>query len=153
MPEVSLVAILDADKEGFLRSQTSLVQVMGRAARHLEGQVIMYADNITHSMSEAISEVERRRKIQIEYNRKNKIIPRGISKPVRAKLIQREEIKEVEKLYDQITITKINELTPEDKTKTIKQLTKEMNLAAKDLNFELAAKLRDILKKVTANTA
>jgi excinuclease ABC subunit B len=153
LPEVSLVAILDADKEGFLRSQTSLVQVMGRAARHLDGQVIMYADNITHSMSEAISEVERRRKIQLEYNRINKIVPQGISKPVRAKLIEREEIQEVEKLYDQVKVAKINELTPEDKTKTIKQLTKEMNLAAKELNFELAAKLRDILKKITKVTS
>lgn len=150
LPEVSLVAILDADKEGFLRSETSLIQTMGRAARHVEGQVILYADNITGSMQRAIDEVERRRNIQIDYNKKHGITPRSIQKPVRDKLIEREKIYEEEKKSFQdavITETfkraKEGNILPEDKTKLIRVLTREMKDAARILDFEKAAVLRD----------
>ena len=103
LPEVSLVAILDADKEGFLRSYTSLIQTMGRAARHINGMVIMYADNITQSMKKAIEEIERRRIVQIAYNKKHHIIPRNISKPIRDKLVDSPNELEVDniKIFDQ----------------------------------------------------
>lgn len=148
LPEVSLVAILDADKEGFLRSETSLIQVMGRAARHLNGRVIMYADNITESMKRAINEVERRRKRQLEYNRKNKITPKSIEKPIRQKLIFREKKPEKvfwldQEIYYNLKMIKPESLTPEERLKTIKNLQKEMKIAARDLNFEQAAIFRD----------
>ena len=136
LPEVSLVAILDADKEGFLRSSTALIQTMGRAARHLNGRVIMYADKITGSMERAISEVKRRRKIQLNYNKKYHLKPRSIIKPIREKLI-RATIEESETKFEP------NSLTADDKTKLKKVIKKRMLRAAKELNFELAAKLRD----------
>jgi len=148
LPEVSLVAILDADKEGFLRSETSLVQTMGRAARHVEGKVILYADEITGSMKRAIDEVERRRKIQLEYNRKHNITPKTIEKPIREKLIERQKEEEKHVFHDQIIEQTVNRavegsLLPDDRRKFIKVLTREMKEAAKILDFEKAAFLRD----------
>lgn len=153
LPEVGLVAILDADKEGFLRSQTSLIQTMGRAARHVEGRVIMYADKITGSMERALSEVRRRRAYQIEMNKKYGITPKSISKPLREKLIEKDEDTQTEKAlgYGVTTFAHLPDidvagLTPMDKKRLIKNLQKEMVLAARDLNFELAAEIRDRIK-------
>ncbi len=160
LPEVSLVAILDADKEGFLRSETSLVQTMGRAARHVEGQVILYADNITGSMQRAIAEVDRRRKIQVEYNLQHGIKPASISKPIRKKLIEREKIYEEKKLMYQdsviqsaISRAKEGSLLADDKQKLIRVLTREMKDAARVLDFEKAAILRDQVLSLKSQTA
>ena len=141
IPEVALVAILDADKEGFLRSERSLIQTIGRAARNAEGQVIMYADQVTPSMEQAIRETERRRAIQIEYNKKHGIVPKTIVKKVSDIL--------------EITTNKKDEkkakkrLTKLERQQLIEQLTKEMKAAAKLLEFEHAAYLRDKIKKLT----
>lgn len=149
LPEVSLVAILDADKEGFLRSETSLIQTMGRAARHVNGRVIMYADTKTTSMKKAIDEVSRRRQVQIEYNRKHKIKPEGIKKPLREKLVEREEKDFRAKTgLDEIiqkSIARVQEgsLLSDDKGKLVRFLQREMREAAKNLEFERAAILRD----------
>lgn len=149
LPEVSLVAILDADKEGFLRSETSLIQTMGRAARHVNGRVIMYADTKTTSMKKAIDEVSRRRQVQIEYNRKHKIKPEGIKKPLREKLVEREEKDFRAKTgLDEIiqkSIARVQEgsLLSDDKEKLVRFLQREMHEAAKNLEFERAAILRD----------
>ena len=147
LPEVSLVVILDADKEGFLRSKTSLVQTMGRAARHINAEVIMYADVETKSMQEAIKEVQRRRKIQISYNKKHKITPKGIIKDIRAKLV--EEEKRQEKTADYLLHLSEKEiLLPDEKEAFIKKLTKDMRKAAKDLDFETATIIRDQIKAI-----
>ncbi len=138
IPEVSLVAILDADKEGFLRSETSLIQTIGRAARNSEGQVIMYADNITGSMSRAISETNRRRSIQTEFNRIHGIVPKTIQKSVRD-LIEATKAAEDEAKYS----VKSGKMSIDDLNKAIDKLQKEMVQAAKDLQFERAAELRD----------
>ena len=150
LPEVSLVAILDADKEGFLRSQTSLIQTMGRAARNINGKVILYADTITGSIKKAIEEIERRRKVQIVYNNKHGIEPVSIEKPIREKLIDREKIYEERKstYHDQVIEAAIfrakeGSLLPEDRQKYIKILNREMKEAAKILDFERAMILRD----------
>lgn len=150
LPEVSLVAILDADKEGFLRSETSLIQTMGRAARHVEGQVILYADTLTGSMERAIAEIDRRRKIQQEYNLKHNITPISITKPIREKLIDREKIyvEDARRMFEDTVIGKTIErakegsLLPQDRTKLIKVLTREMKDAARILDFERAARIR-----------
>jgi excinuclease ABC subunit B len=149
LPEVSLVAILDADKEGFLRSETSLIQVMGRAARHTNSQVIMYADQVTGSMRGAIAEVERRRAIQVVYNKTHGITPRSIIKPVRKKLVEREE--KTMKQCNNLTISKkrIEQMLPEERKRLIKNLEKQMKFAADDLNFELAAAIRDKIKQTS----
>jgi len=154
LPEVSLVAILDADKEGFLRSDVTLIQTMGRAARHVEGRVIMYADTITGSMKRALSEVERRRKYQIKMNKKYGITPKSIQKPIRKKLIEKEEEPSVEKLFGKKESTfmklphiDLDGLTPMDKRRLVSSLRREMLLAAQDLNFELAAEIRDKIKE------
>jgi excinuclease ABC subunit B len=135
LPEVSLVAILDADKEGFLRSETSMIQTIGRAARHLEGKVIMYADKITGSMRRAIDETERRRKIQAEYNEKHGITPKSIVKDVRniieATLVAEEQIE-----YDE-------ELSAEELDAIVLGMESAMLQAAESLEFERAAELRD----------
>ena len=149
LPEVSLVAILDADKEGFLRSETSLIQTMGRAARHENGQVIMYADKVTNSMQKAISEVNRRRKVQKQYNKTNGITPSGISKPIRDKLIERTKKDENLKQKTEIMIREdFDQLLPNEKVKYIKELTKKMKTAARELNFEEASFLRDKITSI-----
>ncbi|MBR2901206.1 MAG: excinuclease ABC subunit UvrB [Clostridia bacterium] len=141
LPEVSLVAILDADKEGFLRSEISLVQTIGRAARNAEGKVIMYADTETESMKRAIGETNRRRKIQDEYNKKHGITPKTIVKDIRAP-IEITSKKEAEKLE------KNKKLSKEDKKKLIDKLTADMKRAAKDLDFETAAMIRDRIRRL-----
>ena len=144
LPEVSLVAILDADKEGFLRSKTSLIQTMGRAARHIDAQVIMYADNVTKSMKSAIDEVERRRNIQLEYNQKHHLTPKGIEKLIKARLIEENASKNtIEDLSYLLTLSKKDVILPDEKESLIKKLRKEMKIAAEDLNFERAALIRD----------
>ena len=139
IPEITLVAILDADKEGSLRSETSLIQTIGRAARNADGHVIMYADTITGSMNRAITETERRRAIQMKYNEEHGIIPQTIKKKVRDLISISKKVEE-----DSSKIIKDAESMSETELKAvIKELTKKMNQAAVELNFELAAKLRD----------
>ncbi len=140
LPEVSLVAILDADKEGFLRSETSMIQTIGRAARNLDGKVIMYADRITKSMKTAIDETDRRRKIQQEHNEKHNIEPKSIQKSIRD-VIEATKVAEEEVKYGKSS-TKKN-LSQEELEKLIKNLEVEMMQAAEDLQFERAAELRD----------
>lgn len=141
IPEVALVAILDADKEGFLRSETSLIQTIGRAARNAESKVIMYADTITNSMDRAIKETERRREIQTNYNKEHNIVPKTIKKEVR-KVIEAVELEEIKP-------SKFNKKEKVlDKNKLIKEYEKEMKEAAKNLQFERAAELRDIIKEL-----
>jgi excinuclease ABC subunit B len=141
IPEVSLVTILDADKQGFLRSETSLIQTIGRAARNANGEVIMYADKMTDAMQKAISETNRRRAIQEKYNQENNIIPKTISKKVMDK-ISISKISEEAESYD-IKIDK-------DINKAIAKITKQMYEAAEKLDFEKAAHLRDLLKELEA---
>ena len=146
LPEVSLIAILDADKEGFLRSETSLIQIIGRAARNVNGKVIMYADTVTKSMERAITETNRRRKIQVEYNEKNNIIPKSIVKAVHDIIdLKDRDTREIEDKTDEATVKK---LSVKDKEKAIKDLTAEMQKSAKNLDFERAAYLRDKIKKL-----
>jgi excinuclease UvrABC helicase subunit UvrB len=170
LPEVSLVAILDADKSGFLRSRTSLIQTMGRAARHVEGHAILYADYTTQGMLEAIEETLRRRTAQIAYNRQHDITPRGISKPIRKRMIEKKAdadergtdkrgnrgkkspnsiIVQLTK-NEQIDLAKIDPsaLTPYDRKKLAERLRRRMNQAAKDMDFELAAILRDTIRNL-----
>lgn len=147
LPEVSLVAILDADKEGFLRAERSLIQTIGRAARHVQGQAILYADNFTDSMAKAISETERRRAIQLAYNEKHGITPQPIVKHSGNAILsflaisRRLNAAELETAYEQI-----NELPLEEIPDLITQLEAEMKTAAKELEFETAAKYRDRIK-------
>ena len=144
IPEITLVAILDADKEGFLRSETSLIQTIGREARNTDGHVIMYADTITESMDKAISETNRRRAIQQKYNEEHGITPQTIKKAVRdlisiSKAADKDE-KELSKDLESMTKKELKELAA--------KLTKKMHSAAADLNFELAAQLRDEMLEV-----
>ena len=139
IPEVSLVAILDADKEGFLRTETSLIQTIGRAARNVNGKVIMYADNISKAMAAAIGETERRRKIQQEYNEKHGITPKSVSKSIRD-VIEATHVAEEEESYKN---KKASEMTKKELSEYIRKLETEMKQAAKDLQFERAASLRD----------
>ena len=144
IPEVSLVAILDADKEGFLRSERSLIQTIGRAARNANGKVIMYADAVTQSMEVAINETQRRRNLQIEYNKKHNIIPKTIKKDVADVLgISSDEALKSAKNYQK--------MTKKEREKLIETLTKEMKYAAKMLEFEHAAFLRDEINKLKIN--
>ncbi len=142
MPEVSLVAILDADKEGFLRSETSLVQTIGRAARNVNGTVIMYADKITDSMRRAIDETDRRREVQDAYNQKHGIIPKTIEKKVKD-LIETTMVAESKSEYK--TSRKKLKMSGKEKQKLIGTLTKEMQTASRALEFERAAELRDVI--------
>lgn len=150
LPEVSLIAILDADKEGFLRNETSLIQIIGRAARNASGKVIMYADSVTPSMENAIKETERRREIQIAYNKEHGIVPKTIIKTVAEPLAVATVAADVKKL-DGESADKIKNMSKSDKNKLIKKLTEEMQKAAKQLEFEYAAKLRDEIKKLKGN--
>lgn len=158
LPEVSLVAILDADKEGFLRSDVALIQTMGRAARHIEGKVIMYADRTTGSMDRALTEVRRRRAYQLEMNEKYGIVPTAINKPIREKLIEKIEDDEESFVWKtkhpgflSLPNVDVESLTPMDRKRLVKNLRKEMSLAASDLNFELAAQIRDKVKEIEAS--
>ncbi|MBI2646152.1 MAG: excinuclease ABC subunit UvrB [Deltaproteobacteria bacterium] len=144
LPEVSLVAILDADKEGFLRSETSLIQTCGRASRNILGEVIMYADHKTQSMEKAISETNRRRKLQLEYNQKNNITPESIKKSIREVMTSVYE-------QDYVTIPLVKEAeetygSPQEISKKIQKLKKQMVKFAKNLEFEEAAKIRNQIK-------
>ena len=143
IPEVSLVLILDADKEGFLRSATSLIQTVGRAARNANGRVIMYADTITQSMEKAIGETERRRKIQLAYNEKHGITPKTIQKEVRELIA----LGKVEDVAEVRTEAPKKRLSPKEREKTIEKLRAEMRDAAKRLEFERAAYLRDRIRQ------
>lgn len=144
LPEVSLVAILDADKEGFLRSETSLIQTIGRAARNVDGKVIMYADKITGSMERAISETERRRAIQSEYNEKHGIIPQSVKKDVR-------DIIQATTAAEETAEYKVEAKPYEDLRLYLIELEKEMMTAAENLEFERAAEIRDEIKKLSKN--
>jgi excinuclease ABC subunit B len=137
LPEVSLVAILDADKEGYLRSQEALIQTMGRAARHINAHVIMYADTITQSMQKAIEETQRRRQVQEAYNKEHGITPQGIKKAVKDIT---ERVRAVAETRTPYTVTSISR---EEMLQLIKQLESEMKAAAKNLEFEKAAMIRD----------
>jgi excinuclease ABC subunit B len=145
IPEVALVAILDADKEGFLRSETSLIQTIGRAARNSESKVIMYADNITNSMDRAIKETNRRRKIQMEYNEAHGIVPQTIIKDIR-ELIEVTKVAEEDAQYE--SLDEAIEANNENIEKLIAKYEQEMMLASKDLQFERAAQLRDLIFKL-----
>ena len=143
LPEVSLIAILDADKEGFLRSETALMQIMGRAARHLQGHVIMYADRITGSMKAAIEETERRRKTQEAYNTKHGITPKTIQKAIKDNRLSGSKV--VEEALDKADISNM------DKNEIryyIQELEKQMDLAARNLEYEKAATIRDRITEV-----
>ncbi|HHH14326.1 MAG TPA: excinuclease ABC subunit B, partial [candidate division WWE3 bacterium] len=160
LPEVSLVVILDADKEGFLRSDKSLIQTMGRAARHSAGKVILYADKMTGSMQRAIDEVERRRKIQLAYNKKHNVTPKSIIKPLRKDIIERDKKTKKEKaletmlsqktlVSDAIKMDKLEfkTLPKGEKKKFLTALKAEMEDLAHSLEFEKAAIIRDKLKE------
>jgi excinuclease ABC subunit B len=153
LPEVTLVAILDADREGFLRSRVSLIQTMGRAARNVKGEVILYAENITGSMKEAIEEIRRRRNYQLTYNIKHNINPETIIKPIREKIVEGEaEDLSWQGLESKSTgvLMKLNasSLTPVDRAKWIKKLEKEMQVLAGNMQFELAIEVRDKIREL-----
>ncbi|MCJ7425857.1 MAG: UvrB/UvrC motif-containing protein, partial [Dehalococcoidales bacterium] len=138
LPEVSLVAILDADKEGFLRSEGALIQTMGRASRHIDGHVIMYADSVTRSMQAAIDETQRRRRIQLDYNQEHGITPQGIRKAIR-------DITERVKVAAEVRAVYSADAPPtrEDVARLVKELEGQMKTAARNLEFEKAALIRD----------
>jgi excinuclease ABC subunit B len=149
LPEVSLVAILDADKEGFLRSSGSLIQTMGRAARHVEGRAILYADVMTDSMRKAIDETTRRRRTQQEYNERNGITPQSIIKPIDMSLVAIAEA-------DYVTVPlesddEIDSMTPEQRDRLLGELEERMREAARKFEFEKAAQIRDKLKALRAS--
>ncbi|MDP2873829.1 MAG: excinuclease ABC subunit UvrB [bacterium] len=151
LPEVSLVAILDADKEGFLRSETSLIQVMGRAARHIQGKAIMYADQVTGSMKRAITEVNRRREIQEQYNQEHHITPQSIVKPIREGLWKPDEAEKAKKKAKESNLVGLSHedfrFKPQREQKAIlKELKQKMLAAAEVLDFEQAAKYRDLIQ-------
>ena len=148
IPEVSLVTILDADKEGFLRSERSLIQTIGRAARNSNGKVIMYADKMTDSMKKAIDETERRRTIQIEHNEKHGITPTTIQKDIRD-VIRATRVAEDEGIYEGEQ-TKVSKMSKPERQKLIASLEVEMKEAAKALDFERAAQLRDTILELKA---
>jgi excinuclease ABC subunit B len=151
MPEVSLVAILDADKEGFLRSDNSLIQTIGRAARHINGRAILYADRITGSMARAIEETDRRRRRQVEYNTEHGIIPRGIQKSV-ADIMEGARATAPaptgRKKGGKGETPSPADMRPETIVRQIKKLEAEMYKRARNLEFEQAAKLRDEIERL-----
>jgi len=151
IPEVSLVAILDADKEGFLRSARSLIQTIGRAARHINGKAILYADRVTDSMRNAMQETERRRNVQIAHNLEHGVVPRGVQKRIKDMIegiydpeAARAELKAAE------TESRFDAMNEKQLTAAVKRLEKDMYEAARNLEFERAAKLRDELKDLKA---
>jgi excinuclease ABC subunit B len=151
LPEVSLIGILDADKIGFLRSSTSLIQTIGRAARNVNGKVIMYADRVSDAMREAIEETNRRRAIQKEYNEAHGITPRTIRKAVNDILVrEKEEKQQNERMTIEILKQSYNVLVPSQKSALIKALEKQMLEHAKNLEFEEAAVVRDEIQKLKA---
>jgi excinuclease ABC subunit B len=158
LPEVSLVAILDADKEGFLRSDRSLIQTCGRAARNLKGKVIMYADKMTTAMKHCIDETERRRTLQTAYNKKHKITPKSVQRAIldmRGSVVDGDYV-DVERLPGRMAKAAdaknkyIADVKLEDIPKTVKQMREQMHAAAEDLDFEKAAELRDRIKALEA---
>lgn len=151
VPEVSLVAILDADKEGFLRAYRPLVQTMGRAARNANGEVIMYADKITDSMREAIDATNRRRELQIQFNKEHNITPKTIIKPIRRAISVTKDTEEKEK-SDSFADLNFDELTAKQRQEMIKNLQAQMQEAAKKLDFEEAATLRDAIMELQKST-
>lgn len=154
LPEVTLVAILDADKEGFLRSRVSLIQTMGRAARNIKGEAILYADKVTDSMAAAIREIGRRRTYQLAYNEKHGITPKTVIKPLREKIIEGDiddettQFINAERSTKEIAKLKTDNLTAYDKQKLIKKFEREMKRYASDLNFESAIALRDKIREL-----
>ena len=157
LPEVTLVVILDADREGFLRSRTALVQIMGRAARNIDGEVILYADTLTGSIKEAMAEVDRRREHQLKYNKEHGITAKTILKPIRERIAEKHDAVGFEAEYDTILnpevtnfLTSIDSdgLTPYDKKRVIKKLEREMKEQASAMNFELAIQIRDKIREI-----
>jgi excinuclease ABC subunit B len=148
IPEVSLIAILDADKEGFLRSETSLIQIIGRAARNANGKVIMYADAVTDSMKRAIEETYRRRSIQDSFNKEHGIIPKTIYKHITDSLMVTKEIKEEEHIIDSKNLKQMSKL---EIKKLLGELEAQMREAARKLDFEQAMALRDIIFEIRAD--
>jgi excinuclease ABC subunit B len=155
LPEVSLVAILDADKEGFLRSERSLMQTAGRTARNVNGKVIMYADTVTGSMQRMLDETNRRRKLQVQYNIDNNITPKTIFKSVEEILsstsiaeLRKKDIDKVSHSFGKVSEPVIKYMSAEQKNDLVQQLTDEMYRAAKDLEFERAAALRDEIERL-----
>jgi len=152
LPEVTLVAILDADKEGFLRSETSLIQTIGRAARNVGGKVLMYADNITGSMQRAIDETDRRRKIQQDYNDAHNITPVTVKKEVRETVRSYDQVAEVTSQYAESTLERLGEdgsaIRVEDIPMLIAALEKDMKDLAKAMEFEKAARVRDEIESL-----
>ena len=144
LPEVSLVAILDADKEGFLRSEPALIQTIGRAARHVEGHVIMYADNITESMERAISETNRRREIQQKYNKEHNITPTSVAKEIN------DGLRSIIPKEEQANKLDLKKVPKSELPNLVKELESQMKLAAANLDFERAADLRDLIETVKA---
>src|SRR3990167_8879608 len=159
LPEVSLVAILDADKEGFLRSKTSLIQTMGRATRNVTGEVIMYADVVTNSIKGAINEIDRRREHQREYNKKHNIKPKTIMKPIREKIAEKPDdpfyiLNAHKPEIDQKAVADLDSsaLTGYDKKRVVKKLEREMRRQADDMNFEFAIAIRDKIRELRSQT-
>jgi excinuclease ABC subunit B len=146
VPEVALVAILDADNEGFLRSERSIIQISGRAARNIESKVILYADRITKSIEKAVKEMERRRRIQMEYNIKHRITPKTVIKDIRTFVLSRGR----EDLWYGVDWSEfpITEIPPSKIPETIKELEKKMKEYAKALEFEKAAQIRDKIREL-----
>lgn len=152
LPEVSLVAILDADKEGFLRSDTSLIQTMGRAARHVQGEVVMYADKITGSMQRAIDEGTRRREVQLQYNKDHNITPASISKPIRERLMEKKAEETLALLEEEnVEDYEFKTMTKKRQKLLIKELENKMRSAAEIMEFETAAQIRDKIKELKSS--
>ena len=146
LPEVSLIAILDADKEGFLRSETSLIQTIGRAARNANGHVILYGDHETDSMKAAMEETERRRKIQQAYNEEHGIIPTTIQKEIHAAISTEIAAEELKDYADDAPVPEKEEISKEDLQEMIVNMDVEMRRAAEELDFERAASIRDAIR-------
>ena len=150
LPEVSLVAILDADKEGYLRSSTSLIQTIGRAARNLNGTVILYADRMTDSLTHAIGETNRRRAVQEAYNREHGIEPKTIIKDIASPLLQLSNLDYHDAAFARPQVGEVDVSDPASLAKAIGELEKQMKAAAKRLEFEEAAQIRDRIKELRA---